>query len=86
MPIVPKEILQLSTKRPLLAKLAVAVATKPPSRTGLVRYTPEPAQGALHRLSDMLRPAGEFFTIIGEIQRAIGTAGHARNSHSVFYV
>ena len=28
---------------------------------------------------------GEFyFTIIGEIQRAIGTAGHARNSHSVF--
>ena len=43
MPIVPKEILQLSTKRPLLAKLAVAVATKPPSRTGLVRYTPEPA-------------------------------------------
>ena len=70
MPIVPKEILQISTKRPLLAKLAVAVATKPPSQTGLVRYTPEPAaaigpaQGCVNRLKQFRRIATRYATAV----------------------
>jgi hypothetical protein len=43
LPIVPKEILQLSANRPLLAKLAVTGSDQGSLPAGLVRYTPKPA-------------------------------------------